>query len=266
MKSLTIYHAVDEYSAYAPQTTTAADGNWQETIRKLEKEVIGQADLVFVTSPGLYESKRHLHPHVYPVPNGVDYDSFSRPTQPPAFRLGRPVPPAHRLRRRHQRKTRLPLLEAVASAHPDWQFIFIGPIASTTNESNCPDCRRCPTCTFLGRKAVDELPDYLHPCDVCLIPYKRNEWTRNISPLKLYEYLATGAPIVSTDIPAAREFADDLWLASDQKPSPKPSPRPCRRIRPNAAASSKHLAQAHSWDNRVETLSDMIENHLKTEA
>ena len=264
-EKLVIYHAVDEYSAYAPQTTTAAGADWQDTIRKLEKEVIGRADLVFVTSSGLYERKRHLHQHVFHVPNGVDYDLFSRPTNPlPSELIGlsRPVIGYAGV---INEKIDYPLLEAIASKRPDWQFIFVGPIALKHEREQLTRLQALPNVHFLGRKPVEELPNYLHPCDVCLIPYKNNEWTRNISPLKLYEYLATGAPIVSTDIPAAREFPDTVRIASDQDAFIQAIIDAMQSDTPERRREQQQLAQAHSWDKRVETLSNIVEAHLKTE-
>ena len=73
-----------------------------------------------------------------------------------------------------------------------------------------------PHVQFLGRKDVQDVPSYIAACDVCLLPYRINEWTRNIDSLKLYEYLACGKPVVATDVPAARRFSDVVRVAANE--------------------------------------------------
>jgi UDP-galactopyranose mutase len=90
----------------------------------------------------------------------------------------------------------LGLLEAVATARPDWQLIIIGPVVKI-DPATLP---RRPNLHFLGGKLYTELPAYLSGWDVAMLPFARNESTRFISPTKTPEYLAAGKPVVSTSI------------------------------------------------------------------
>lgn len=261
---LAIYHAVDEYSAYQMPADTIAGRDRRQIVRDMEADLIRRVDLVFVTSPALYETKRHLHSHVVLVPNGVDYDHFSSADLPPP-----PDLPAHRPRIGYagvlNEKLDFPLLATVAARHPQWQFILIGPDAIAPTgpiRQQFLALQQLPNVHLLGRKPVAQLPAYLHACDVCLMPYAQSEWTRNISPLKLYEYLATGVPIVSTSIAAAQEFASSLWLADDPDAFAQAITGALATDSPDRRRRQQALAQAHTWDNRIAALSAAIGDRL----
>lgn len=64
--------------------------------------------------------------------------------------------------------------------------------------------RNIPNLRYLGYKPYNELPNYLHYSSVCIIPFLLNQITIATNPIKMYEYLASGKPVVSTDIPEAR--------------------------------------------------------------
>ena len=90
-------------------------------------------------------------------------------------------------------------LEALARADASWQIVLIGPVKSGQVDET--RLRRYPNIHLLGEKPRAALPAYLKGLAVALIPYRANELTRNIFPLKLYEYLAPGCPVVSAALP-----------------------------------------------------------------
>jgi glycosyltransferase involved in cell wall biosynthesis len=84
----------------------------------------------------------------------------------------------------------------VAVMRPEWQIVLLGPVAKIA-PSSLP---RLPNIHYLGAKRYQELPSYLASWDVALLPFARNDATRFISPTKTPEYMAAGAPVVSTSI------------------------------------------------------------------
>lgn len=61
-----------------------------------------------------------------------------------------------------------------------------------------------------GRVPFEEIPNYLDYADVCLLPAHHNDTMHDIVPIKMYEYLASGTPVVATDLPGVRtEFGED---------------------------------------------------------
>ncbi|NOZ72421.1 MAG: glycosyltransferase family 1 protein [Chloroflexi bacterium] len=257
---LTIYHAVDEYSAYTDVKTPEQ----RQRIQRLEAAVIRQVDLVFVTSPALHASKSKLHPHVVLTPNGVDYNLFANPQlngQRPPDMAHLSLPIIGYIGAINE-KLDLDLLIFSARRHPDWSFVLVGPVLISRQLQQLQTLQQLPNVHFFGQRPYQELPQYMRACDICTIPYQRNEWTRNISSLKLYEYLANGAPIVSTDIPAAREFADVVHIANDPLAFDTALSQALQEAGPAQRQKLQAVARQHTWEQRIEDISAAIEQHL----
>jgi glycosyltransferase involved in cell wall biosynthesis len=185
-----VYDCMDELSHFA-----GAPG----VLRERERELFQVADLVFTGGESLYEAKRDLHPRVSAHPSSVDRDHFERAR-------GRVHPePRDQRSLGHPRigffgvideRMDLALLEALAAARPDYQFVLIGPVVKI-DPALLP---RAANLHYLGSKSYDELPSYLAGWDVTFMPFARNRATAFISPTKTLEYLAAGKPVVSTSI------------------------------------------------------------------
>lgn len=258
---LRIYHAVDEYAAYELDVPPEQEEARREHIRALEADLIARMDLVFVASEALYESKRRLHPHVVLVPNGADYEHFAHPGPTPAAMASLPRPRLVFAGAINE-KIDLALLAEVAARRPDWQLVLIGPITLRRPVPALTSLRQQANVHFLGEQPPADLPAFLHAGDVCLMPYVRNEWTRNISPLKLYEYLATGLPIVSTPIPAVAPFADWVLVAAEADSTIAAIGQALADDAPERRRRQQEIARLHTWDNRLERMSAAILERL----
>jgi glycosyltransferase involved in cell wall biosynthesis len=106
----------------------------------------------------------------------------------------------------------LPLLGRIARLHPDWTLVLVGPPSMMANMSVLDGL---PNVIITGRVPYEDVPRYVKAFDVCVNPYILDGVAEHCSPLKLYEYLATGKPIVSVDMPEARKFASLIAIASD---------------------------------------------------
>ena len=105
-----------------------------------------------------------------------------------------------------------------------------------------------------------EVPEYIYACDVCLLPYKINRWTEHIDSLKLYEYLACGRPIVATDIPVVREYADVLRVAEDTDAFGREIGLALRETDGEMVSRRREVAARNTWDQRQQALSSAILN------
>jgi glycosyltransferase involved in cell wall biosynthesis len=184
-----VYDCMDELSAFAG----APQG-----LRDAERALIGAADVVFTGGQSLYEAKRNLHPNVHAFPSSVDVAHFARArriSRDPADQAAIPAPRLGFFGVIDERFD-LELVGAAATARPDWNFVFIGPVVKI-DPAILP---RGANIHYLGPKTYRELPDYMAGWDVALLPFARNESTRFISPTKTPEYLAAGLPVVSTSI------------------------------------------------------------------
>ncbi len=260
-EKLVIYHAVDEYAGYALSSPGPQRHEHAQRILRMERKLLQQADLVFVTSPRLRESKLAWNRHIYVVPNGVDFLHFSRaPQQLPADILSS-SPPRIGYAGAINEKIDIDLLEYIARQRPDWSLILVGPVLFKQPE-RLDALRAMPNVFFLGAKPVQDLPAYMHAFDVSLMPYAHNLWTENIDPLKLYEYLATGRPIVSTSIPAVQEFRDVVRIEDNREAFVLAIEQALEEDTVDMRRKRQDVARQHTWDQRIETLSSIIQGYL----
>jgi glycosyltransferase involved in cell wall biosynthesis len=196
---------VDEFSRFsgydAPATLAA------------EARLIRRADLVITTSQALYESRRKLSHNVVLVTHGVDFEHFAQATRPdlaiPAdiVHLPRPILGFWGLL---QDWLDIPLLAALARTRPGWSIVLIGEVAT-----DLAALRGLPNVNLLGRRPYAQLPSYARGFDAGLIPFRVDELTRAVNPIKLREYLSAGLPVVSTPLPEVMRYGNLISIAAD---------------------------------------------------
>ncbi len=186
---VTIYDCMDELSAFKGA---------HSSLQAREQQLFSRCNLVFTGGQTLYEAKRTQHDAVYAFPSSIDRLHFGKArtieTEPADQQ---PIP--------HPRlgffgvideRFDIELLNSVALARPNWQFVMIGPVVKI-DPAILP---RYKNIHYLGGRDYKDLPAYLSGWDVALLLFARNEATRFISPTKTPEYLAAGKPVVSTSI------------------------------------------------------------------
>lgn len=146
----------------------------------------------------LYEAKKKHHKNIHLFPSSIDKEHFSRAREKIREPEDQAVIPPLRLGFYGVIDERfdIALIDEVAEKHPDWQFVFIGPVVKI-DPATLPTK---PNIHYLGSKDYTALPAYLAGWDIALLPFARNESTRFISPTKTPEYLAGGKPVISTSI------------------------------------------------------------------
>ena len=145
-----------------------------------------------------------------------------------------------------------PLVRRLATELPDLALVFVGDWRGEGGG--------LPTnCHFLGLKPQDELPGYLAHAAVGVLPWRVDDVTRATSPLKVYEYLAMGLPVVAppldplAGLPGVHVAADaEAFVTSVRARVDRPSP-------PQEQAAMKAFAATSSWAARVDVLLDLTE-------
>jgi len=259
---LVVYHVTDEYSDFPLIADKAA-------FRKDEEALLRRADVVIVTSPGLLASKGQFNAHTHLVPNGVDYAGFQAALADPARRFAAadaiPRPRIGYVGALNE-KIDFDLLAHVAQARPDWQLILVGAPDLTAHPHKADALRQRPNVHWLGRVPVSQVPGAIASADVCLLPYERNAWTANIDSLKLYEYLACGKPVISTDVPTARSFAHLVRIADSPETFTAAIAAGLTDNAPEVIAARQAAAAANTWDMRVAQISTLLADVLTERA
>lgn len=266
---LLIYHIVDEYTGYA-DVSEGSDAEHIEDIRRRERELIAKADLVLVTSQALLESKGGINPNTHWVPNGVDYDRFAaartlfgEAMQEPEELASLPRPHIGYVGAIND-KLDATLLLRIAEAYSGASIVLVGPVRPTSKEMSegIATLRAQPNVHFVGRVPVERVPCFVAACDVGLLPYRRNVWTRNIHPLKMYEYLACGLPVVATDIPSIYEESDVIHIATDSQSFVEAIGEVLENDSDALILERRERASRNTWRHRVECISELIEATL----
>ena len=259
-EKLGIYHVVDEYSAYG----NSDEVNKQKVLIS-EQKTLKKADIVIVVSHNLYEAKLAYNEHTHIVPNGVDYESYDRALHNSSLLpsditcLPKPIIGYSGL---ISRRLDLDLLEHIAINHPEWSLVLIGEVNDRGCENELNRLKALINVNFLGNKKIDIVPYYVRAFDVCIVPYKLNKQTQNLSPLKLYDYMAMGKEIVTTDFPIAREFKDVLHVAESKENFVNCIVKALSEKDKGLFAKRRQIAAQNTWEDRITTLSNIIESNL----
>lgn len=192
-------HLAPEVVVYDCMTSSPVAYNDNSELPLLDQALLKRADLVFTGGQTLYELLSGLHEEVHLFPGSVDRAHFSRAKQslrPPVDQNAIPHPRIGYFGVIDERID-TQLLAKVAEMRPDWQFVLVGPATPEV-------AQRLPQASnlhYLGRRAYEELPNYVAGWDVAILPFAVNEVTRYCNPTKILGYLAGGRPVVSSAIP-----------------------------------------------------------------
>ncbi len=196
---LTVYDCMDELSAFkfAPPQLTV-----------LEKELLEKADVVFTGGQSIYEAKKNAHHNIFAFPSSIDKHHFGkarRIKEDPDDQKNIPRPRFGFFGVIDERFD-IELIDAVAKARPEWQFVLLGPVVKI-DPATLP---KYDNIHYLGGKKYDELPNYIAGWDIAMVAFAMNESTKFISPTKTPEYLAAGKPVISTPIrDVVRPYGDN---------------------------------------------------------
>jgi glycosyltransferase involved in cell wall biosynthesis len=260
-RKLLVYDCVDEYTAFP------AYKNCKEWLAARERKLCENADLVFTTAPALFERKRAYNPaNTHYVHNVGDADHFKKAldshTEVPADLGALPKPVILFIGAVSNYKLNIDWLLRLARDRPNYQLALIGPIGVSDPSTNVSALRAMPNVHVLGQRGYPQLPGYLKGCDVAVIPYRLNEYTESVFPIKFFEYLATGKPVVVSRLPALEGFLDSVQVADDEESFV----RECDRALASGSEGARErvaLADANSWSKRVSDLMSLIEEKLK---
>jgi glycosyltransferase involved in cell wall biosynthesis len=250
--SAIVYHCVDDIAA---QKGVAA-----APFREAEAHFAARADLVLASAPALAERMRTLNEHVFYAPNVADTDRFATalevgPTDPAIAAL--PGPRIVFTGAVVATKLDLELLEGVARARPHWSIALVGPVGAGDPRTDISALERLPNVHLLGARPYVGLPEVLRGADVALVPYAINDLTRSVFPMKVYEYLAAGLPVVTTPLPALAEITG-VVVAADAPATVAAVERALAEDGPAARRARSAAVRENSWDARLEEIGSYL--------
>jgi glycosyltransferase involved in cell wall biosynthesis len=156
------------------------------------------------------------------------------------------------------KKLDVPLLAALARARPEWSFALVGPVGAGDPRTDVAALSGEPNIHLLGPRTYAQLPAVLRAADAGLIPYARNALTESIFPMKVYEYLAAGLPVVATPLPALADITE-VTTAAHAEGIARLLEEAIAGDSPERRAERSRAAATHSWERRLEEIAAAIE-------
>ncbi len=255
-EALTVYHCIDEFRA-------GTTGRKRSLIDKLEQRTLREADIVFTNSLLTHQQKLPLNVNTHRIPSGADVVHFAKAHDAQTVvpeELAKISAPIAGYVGNINDKLDIPLLVTAAKTLPDWSFVFVGELYQQAVDLRA--LQALPNVYFLGRQPFDKIPGFVKAMDVCLLPYIDSEYTRYRSPLKLYEYLAAGKPVVSTKHPEVDEFAQWVTIVGEAVAFPAAIVAAVANDSPAQQQQRIDVGGQHSWDQRVDAMEAVLRQHL----
>jgi glycosyltransferase involved in cell wall biosynthesis len=258
---LAVYHCIENFSG-------DQSGLKRRVMISQETRLLGKADLLIVHSLGLQKRYAPLtRSPIRLIPSAADVEFFQSISSihPEIEAISHP-----RLVMVGTLDSRLDLnlLREIVDARPDWHLVLVGKLMGKSR--NIKSLARRSNVHYLGYRSYVQLPSILNGADVTLIPYRLTEMTRYINPLKAYEYLAAGKPIVSVDLPELAPLADWTQIIPGKNEEDRGyADRFVEGIRSVLASDSpvhraerRRAASNYNWDERVDQIMQLIREWL----
>ena len=255
-EDLTVYDVVDDYAEQV-----GPDARRRRFVAAADEAAACRSQVVFATTTGLYERQLQRNPETHLVRNGADFAHFSHTngTAPEVRSFAAPVVGfAGNLT---AEKVDFDLLEAVARARPEWSLVLVGPPAENAR-GQLDRLGALDNVHALGFRPYEELPAYVSGFSVGVIPYRATAYTRNCSPLKVYEYLAAGKAVVASGVPELSGMEPDVTLADRPEAFVAAIESALAASSPEAVARPRAPAAPNTGEARTERLLDLVGGRL----
>ncbi len=247
----TLYDITDDWTKFSGNQSQL------ELIKQLDTTLCNSCDHVIVCSQQLFEDKAKFVEleRLHLIPNGVHVEHYeavadtSLPVHKIAEHWTKPV--FGYTGTIHGDRVDVSLVAAVAQAYPAATIAMVGP--NLLDQAAQQELDRFSNIVFTGSQRYADLPDIMRAFDVCMVPHLVTAFTESLNPIKLWEYLAAGKPIVSTNVAGFRDFSNMVFIAGTHEEfvqdlsSALTTAKSCTQDRQN-------VAHQHSWDSRLDNV------------
>lgn len=247
-----LYHCVDDLSAI-PGIDADAFNDEEQHLLKL-------CHSVFVTSETLKDKCLAINTNTHYFPNAVDIKHFSKAyldKEIPSDLACIPSPRIGYIGALSDFKVDFSLIFDVASNRPDWHWVLIGDEREGQSSPLVKKLKTLSNVHLLGRREYEELPGYLRGIDVGTLPTLLNHYTRAMFPMKYFEYLAAGVPVVSTSLEFTKIHHGGLCVATGSLAFEKEIAIQLAHGRFTVAQSTE-LVGCNTWSARLNKMLNLI--------
>lgn len=216
-------------------------------LAEAEERLMREADLVAATAGLLAEEPRRLNPRVLLLPNAVDLEAFQLPNESGGTPLGESIRYVGALGPWFDTEA----VRAAALRHPEWRIRLAGRIESPEVEA----LTALANVEAVGEIPFQEVPGFLAGAGVSLVPFRDLPLTRAVDPVKLYESLALGLPVVARRLPETERWAEPaVYLYDSPEGFVAQLERALAEDTPERRLARRSLAREETWDRRAAAL------------
>ncbi len=236
-------------------------------LKKNDDYLTKNADIMFVSNEKLFQDRFSRNPNLFIVPNGVHLDFFrgthlliNEPTdlehlpRPRLIYVGN-ISPIY---------MDLGILQWIDKTHPEWSLVIIGPVHGRKFRKALKNIN---TVYLMGVKSHEEYIAYMRFSDVAIIPHLTSPWVMSGDSLKKYHFLASGKPIVSTEIAGIENFRDVVFIGKDQNDFVRKvelALNETKEQRERRAKAQYEIIAEHTWQKRAERIYNLMMAQLQS--
>jgi glycosyltransferase involved in cell wall biosynthesis len=217
-----------------------------------------EVDLVFSVSRYLYDLHKRNNDNTFCVLNGVDFEHYNRAQGVPGVEM-RCLGYTGNINQRND----FELILRLSEEFRELQIVLVGPVHSV-EEEELNVLKSQGNIVFYGKKTVEELPSFLSRFSVCLMPFITDDWfVRCQQPLKLFEYMSTGKPIVSTYMECLEYLPDGcVYVSRNHEEFIQNIYRALSERDMELARRRMGVAKRHDWSHQFEKINAVMASSI----
>lgn len=245
--------------------------NWYENVHyrpyklRLKENytyIAKNVDVIFTVAEDLVHFFKDLGRtrNLYWIPNGIEYEDFENPPATPAYLkkfFYKLRPPIIGYIGTIQNRLDFELIDYIAKMRPNWNIVLAGPTWPVYFKRFRPiptqlkEIKKNINVYFTGRIPYQYMPYVIGQFDVGIIPHKIDSFVKSMNPMKMYDYLAAGKPIVSTPGAGVELFNDLISIAHNKNEFVLHIEQALKNDSSLLRAKRKARVKNHSYKNRV---------------
>lgn len=220
-----------------------------------ERRLVRDCDLLVVTSQRLFDKWQGQNAAILLARNAADYEFYSQYYAPNTLleNVNRPIVGYYGA---IADWFDLDLMIYIAENRPEYTFVLIGGVFDM--DVSC--LQGMSNVMLLGQQPYETMPRYLYNFDVCIIPFKINAITDATDPVKIYEYMCGGKPVVSVNLSELNPYRELLYLADDKDDFLVKLDRALVETDDALVERRKKFAWQNTWDKRVLSIGDALDD------
>jgi glycosyltransferase involved in cell wall biosynthesis len=202
---------------------------------------------------------------VHWIPNGVDFDHFNNPANiKKDNKLKNITKPIVGYLGTIEERVDLDLIARVAKNHKDKIIALCGPVWPSIKPEFKKKLGKLENVLDFGRIPFDEAPSYVQTFNVTMIPHKLNQFVDTMNPMKMYDYLACGKPIVATSGAGINMFKEHIYIADDPEKFSEAIDQALAEDSPKKQEARQDAVKPHSWLARSTKMTELVYEKLKS--